>query len=126
MQNTRPSLFGLIALGAALAMPVAFAQDEPTEAAPPESATQTQSTEQATQTQPATQAAPEASGPLTWADVDADKDGAISREESTRLASLAQVFDDADADKDGRLTVEEYKAYAAKADSSKAGSGGSD
>lgn len=117
MHNTRPSLFGLIALGAALVMPVAFAQSEPTEATQQEAATQAQ---------PTGQAAPEASTPLTWADVDIDKDGAISREESTKLASLAQVFDDADADSDGRLTVEEYKAYAAKADSSDAGSGGTD
>ena len=53
--------------------------------------------------------------PLTWADLDVDKDGSLSKEEVTTVPALTQVFDDADADADGKLTAEEYKAHAAAA-----------
>lgn len=114
MNNTRQPLIALLAIGAALAMPMAFAQNEPTEGVQ----------DAATQAQPTTE--PAATDPRTWADVDSDKDGAISKEESAQLASLAQVFDAADADGNGLLTVDEYKAYVAKADSADDGSGGTD
>jgi hypothetical protein len=102
-------LAAVLALGAALTAPIAWAQSVPTaevtDPAPPVSSPQRESAG----------AEPNSMSPqpLTWADVDADKDGAISREESAQVESLVAVFDDADADKDGRLTVEEYKAYAA-------------
>ncbi|MCR6663323.1 MAG: EF-hand domain-containing protein [Luteimonas sp.] len=110
MKNARKPLAGLIALGAALALPVAFAQDaqtqDPTEAHDP--------TSQHATPQPAPEAA---SQPLTWADVDADGDGKLSKDEAARVPTLAQVFDDADADNDGLLTQEEYQAYVAQNDS---------
>ncbi|MEO8365701.1 MAG: EF-hand domain-containing protein [Pseudoxanthomonas sp.] len=127
-RNRKP-LIGLIALSAALAMPMAFAQSDtaesaapqteqpspteaatPTEAAPPaESATgaSMQSTEQAA-------GAASSEGKQGWADVDTDKDGAISKQEAASNAGLSQVFDEADADTDGKLTAEEYKAFVSK------------
>jgi hypothetical protein len=127
-RNRKP-LIGLIALSAALAMPMAFAQSEteetatpqteqpapteattPTEAAPPtESATgaSVQSTEQDT-------SAASSGAKQGWADVDTDKDGAISKQEASSNAGLSQVFDQADADTDGKLTPEEYKAFVSK------------
>lgn len=107
MKNAYKPLAGLIALSAALALPVAFAQDA--------------TTQDPTATHDATppQATPEAaSQPLTWADVDADSDGKLSKDEAQRIPSLAQVFDNADADSDGLLTQEEYQAFVAQNDSS--------
>lgn len=106
MNLARTSLSALIAATAALAMPLAFAQTAPT--------TQGDSMQSA----PATQAAP-ATGPaatpkqVTWADLDGDKDGNLSKQEVSTVPSLSQVFDQADADKDGKLTADEYKAFAA-------------
>jgi hypothetical protein len=101
--NNASKLSGLIALGAALAMPVAFAQD-------------------ATPTDPAAQAAPTAAPApaaepkqVTWADLDTDKNGSLSKAEVATVPELAQSFDAADANADGQLTAEEYKAHAAKA-----------
>ncbi len=110
MKNARKPLAGLIALGAALALPVAFAQD----ATPPQDPTATHDPAAQHATPPAPEAA---SQPLTWADVDADNDGKLSKDEAARVPSLAQVFDDADADSDGLLTQEEYQAYVAQNDS---------
>lgn len=111
MKNARKPLAGLIALSAALALPVAFAQDATTQ---DPTATQDATAQQATP--PATPEA--ASQPLTWADVDADSDGKLSKDEAQRIPSLAQVFDNADADSDGLLTQEEYQAFVAQNDSS--------
>ena len=105
MKNARKPLFGLIALGAALAMPAAFAQDAAT-AAPQDPAAQP----------PTTQPAPAAEQqPLTWADLDVDGNGTLSKTEAGGLPSLAQVFDEADGDSNGELTPDEYKAFVAKA-----------
>ena len=102
MKNARKPLAGLIALGAALAIPMAFAQD-PTATHDP---------------QPQEYTTPEdaSAQPLTWADLDVDGNGTLSREEAANVASLAQVFDEADADNDGQLTQEEYRAYVAQAE----------
>ncbi|WP_058833747.1 hypothetical protein [Luteimonas abyssi] len=95
MTNVRKPLTGLLALGAALAMPLAFAQDPtPTEAPPAGGATQQ-------------------AEPLTWADLDTNGDGNLSREEAAAYPPLAAVFDQADADGDGQLTPQEYQAFAA-------------
>ncbi|MGO1894193.1 MAG: EF-hand domain-containing protein, partial [Luteimonas sp.] len=68
MNNVNKPLIGLLAIGVALAMPAAFAQEAddfgqapptPTEAAP---------------------AAPQ--GQVTWSDLDADGDGNLSRAEA--------------------------------------------
>ena len=127
-RNRKP-LIGLIALSAALAMPLAFAQSEAEETAPPQTGqpTPTEATTP-TETAPPTEAATgasvqsaeqttgAASNPAKqgWVDVDADKDGAISKQEASSNAGLSQVFDQADADTDGKLTPEEYKAFVSK------------
>lgn len=122
MKNARTPLIGLVALGAALVMPLAFAQSEPTTATQ-DAATTTQ--DAATQATPTDATSPAAEPKqLTWADVDTDKNGSISKGESSQLASLAQVFDDADGDKNGELTPDEYKAFVAKASTPTDASGG--
>jgi hypothetical protein len=123
MKNTnRKSMLGLIALSAALAMPMAYAQSQAEEAAPPqaeqptptEAATPTDSAQGAA-TQPTEQATSGASsGKQGWNDVDADKDGAISKQEASSNAVLSQIFEKADADTDGKLTPDEYKAFVSK------------
>lgn len=116
MNNARKPLTALVALSAALALPMAFAQEAVTDQQDPttthDPVTQEYTTPEATPT-------PEAatSQPLTWADVDADGDGRLSRDEAANVPALAQVFDEADADNDGFLTQEEYRAYASQADS---------
>lgn len=115
-RNRKP-LIGLIALSAALAMPMAFAQSETEEAAPPQ-AEQSTPTESATgasvQSTEQTTGAASSDAKQGWADVDTDKDGAISKQEASSNAGLSQVFDQADADADGKLTAEEYKAFVSK------------
>src|SRR3546814_12762719 len=50
---------------------------------------------------------------VTWADLDVDKDGSLSKAEVAPVPALTQVFDAADADAAGTLTAEESKANAA-------------
>ena len=121
-RNRKP-LIGLIALSAALAMPMAFAQSETEQTAPPRTGQPTP-TETTAPTESATGASVQSTGQTSgaassnakqgWADVDADKDGAISKQEASSNAGLSQVFDQADADTDGKLTAEEYKAFVSK------------
>jgi hypothetical protein len=113
MKNANKTLIGLVALGSALVMPMAFAQSE---TAPTATQDTTQSAPPAEQsTAPTEQAAPAAAAKqVTWADLDADKDGSLSKTEAAPLQSLSQVFDQADSDADGKLTADEYKAYVAK------------
>lgn len=66
-----------------------------------------------------TQAAEQASTGATqpqqgWNDVDTDRNGAISKQESSVNAGLSQIFDQADADADGALTQSEYKDFVSK------------
>jgi len=90
MINRKPVFVLSAALVAALALP-AFAQTA----------------------SPAAQ--PQASGGgQTWASVDTDSDGAISKQEAQVNAGLSQIFDQADTDANGKLTPEEYKAFVAK------------
>ena len=108
--NTKP-LFALIALGAAVAMPAAFAQDPAAQPQPQP----TQSTEQAAGgAEQSAQQSTQDAGQQGWADVDKNGDGNISKEESAANAGLSQVFDKADANADGSLTAEEYKAFVEK------------
>ena len=113
--NNRKPLIALVALSAALAMPLAFAQEKTDDAA------QAQQTEQS-----AEQAAGSATTPTQsteagatqakqgWADVDTNADGNISKEEAAANPGLSQVFDQADANADGSLTADEYKAFVSK------------
>ncbi len=112
MTHSRKPLAALIALGTALAMPMAFAQDAAT--APPAEPT-THADPAQSQADPAQSTAPSsAQQPLTWADLDVDANGTLSRTEAGNLQSLAQVFDQADADSDGELTPDEYKSFVAR------------
>ncbi|WAC62928.1 EF-hand domain-containing protein [Pseudoxanthomonas sp. SL93] len=119
MKNTnRKPLIALVALSAALAMPLAFAQEKTEDAATQAQTEQTQSTDQSatgSATQSPTQST-QAAGQSKqgWADVDTDGDGSISKQEAAANAGLSQVFDQADADTDGKLTADEYKAFVSK------------
>jgi hypothetical protein len=125
MKHARKPLAGLIALGAALAIPMAFAQDATTMQQEDPTATHDATTQEAT---PQEYATPEAATaqPLTWADVDADGNGTLSREEAANIPALAQVFDDADVDNDGELTQDEYRNYVAQSDANPTDGGGDD
>lgn len=115
MKNARTQTAILVALGAALAMPLALAQS----AEPPPQAQEAAAEQAAQDVQDAQEAATTGAQAeerqLGWNDVDADGNGSISREESAALPALAATFDEADADGDGELTAEEYRAHAAKA-----------
>ncbi|MEI2795071.1 EF-hand domain-containing protein [Pseudoxanthomonas sp. F11] len=116
--NTRKPLIALAALSAALAMPLAFAQEKTEDAAAQAQTQQSEPTaEQATgsTTQSPTQSTQSATqGKQGWADVDTDGDGAISKQEAAANAGLSQVFDQADANADGSLSADEYKAFVSK------------
>lgn len=102
-------LTGLLALSAAFAAPMSFAQSTtPTDAA-------AQDTAQTTANQPATPAPQTDAAPAkkTWADLDTDKDGNLTKTEAATIPSLQAVFDQADANADGALSGEEYKTYLA-------------
>jgi|GEM_PF-1903672 len=88
-----------IAAASFAAAPLAFAQD-------PQATPDPQQSAQA--------------GQVTWADLDTDHDGNLSRTEAQAVDSLSQAFDSADADKDGMLTADEYKAYLASQQTSPA------
>ncbi len=104
MKNVRKPMIATIALGVAMAMPMAFAQEATTQTPPP-----TTTTDYA---QDATAEAPQAQqGQVTWADLDTDGDGRLSRAEAAGLEGLGQVFDQVDADGDGYITPEEYRDF---------------
>ena len=121
--HSRKPLLAAAALVAALSAPLAFAQTA--SPAPTQDAA-------AAQAEPAGSAAPAAAAPAaapqkkSWADVDSNKDGALSKTEAATVPALGQVFDKADANADGALTTDEYKAYVAKVQSGpgKSASGG--
>ncbi len=117
--HSRKPLLAVAALVAALSAPLAFAQT-----ASPEPAQDAA----AAQAEPAAPAAAATAAPQkkSWADVDTNKDGALSKTEAATVPALGQVFDKADSNADGALTTDEYKAYVAKVQSTpgKSGSGG--
>jgi hypothetical protein len=103
-RNNRASLSALLILSAACAMPLAFAQETP-----PTSETGAQPTQ--TTTDAATPTATPAK--KSWADLDVDKNGSLSKDEASNIPSLQAVFDQADSNADGALTGEEYKTWLA-------------
>ena len=119
MNLTRKSLLGAFAIVATLSAPLAFAQSQTDAAATSASAQPASPTDAAAQpaaTAPATSNDASAATPAnvskkSWADVDADKDGNLSKAEASAVPSLGQVFDKADSNADGSLTGAEYKAY---------------
>lgn len=90
-------LLGLTAFAAAFAAPALHAQD---------------GTAQKDQAPPAA-AQPAQPAKNTWTELDTDRNGNLSREESAAVPALEAVFERADANADGALTGDEYKAYLA-------------
>ncbi|GAA5070052.1 EF-hand domain-containing protein [Lysobacter panacisoli] len=110
IQSRKPLI--IVGLVAALSAPLAFAQTaSPTATQDPAAAS------------PATAdtAAPQKK---SWADVDVDKNGSLSKNEASTVPALSKVFEQADADADGALTADEYKSYVAKAQGGSGNSGG--
>ena len=121
-----------LAFAAVVSAPLAFAQDANAGATGQENAAAQPATpatpadpQAGTAAIPATPAQPAAAaGKVTWSDLDADKDGKLTRTEAAPIDSLSQSFEAADADKDGALTTDEYKAYLAANGKVATGSGG--
>ncbi|HTA64839.1 MAG TPA: hypothetical protein VK753_04985 [Xanthomonadaceae bacterium] len=141
---SRKSSAGLLALSAALMMPLAFAQStspsntasQSDSASPPAAASIPQTTNPAAGTTTAqsantptaqssdtTSSSPVATAPATksgsggqktWEELDTNKDGNLSKAEAAADPSMKAVFDKADANGDGILTPDEYRAYYAK------------
>jgi hypothetical protein len=118
MNFTRKSLLGTFALVATLSAPLAFAQQA--DAAATGASAQPAASTDAAAAQPAAApatsndaaaATPTSVSKKSWADVDADKDGNLSKAEAAAVPSLGQAFDKADSNADGSLTGAEYKAY---------------
>ena len=97
---------GLLILGMAAA-PLAFAQQDtsPTDADPPPPPGGAE--------QHPTRSSAGGQGP-SWADLDADGNGNLSKQEAQRHAGLSGVFADADTDANGELTADEYRGYVQK------------
>lgn len=129
MTSNRKPIFALLALTAAFGAAPAFAQSATDAAAPPQDAgtatdpaaqqqqqqpTNPQTTEPQTSGDASGWAQPAGAKKMGWEEVDADKDGAISKDEATASDGLSQVFDKADADADGKLTADEYKDFVSK------------
>ncbi len=108
--RNRKSLAGLVALSAALAMPLAFAQ----EAQEVQEHTTEDATGAAVQQQAQSAAA---AGNQSWAELDVDGDGNISLQEAQAHAGLAQIFEHADANADGQLSQDEYQSYVERSQS---------
>ncbi|MDI9238630.1 EF-hand domain-containing protein [Lysobacter sp. LF1] len=104
--QSRKPLIVVGALVAALSAPLAFAQS---------STASPTSQDPAAAHSSASASGAASSGKKSWADVDLDKNGSLSKTEASAVPALGQVFDQADADADGALTADEYKAYVAKA-----------
>ncbi|MEQ1514434.1 MAG: EF-hand domain-containing protein [Lysobacteraceae bacterium] len=102
-------LTGLLALSAALAAPLSFAQNTTPTADAAQDAAQTAAGQPASPA-PQSDAAP---AKKTWADLDTDKDGNLNKAEAATIPSLQAVFDQADANADGALSGDEYKTYLA-------------
>lgn len=102
LRNRKP-LFALIAATAAVLSLPAMAQDAP----PTQDQARQQQEMQMQQAQQAT------GNEQSWATLDKDGDGNVSRNEAQAHAGLSQIFDAADSDKDGKLTPDEYRNYTA-------------
>ena len=130
IRNRKPLIALIVAAGSVLAIP-AMAQSAQQSAAQAQNqaAQAQQAAAQAGQAADsaagaAAQASQQASGGgQTWASVDTDGNGTISKTEAQVNAGLAQVFDQADTNKDGELSPDEYKAYVAAQQGKAAGNG---
>lgn len=121
---TRKILSAALALGLTLSAAAALAQDPAYPTQDPAADPAAQTTDPAAQTtDPAAQTTDPAAQPtdpaaqdnqVTWADLDADGDGNLSKDEASSVASLAQSFDQIDTDGDGFISQEDYKAFVAQ------------
>ena len=115
MNLSRKSMLGTLALAATLATPLAFAQAQTDTTATDASMQQSPPADAAMQspTPPATYNDAAAATPIkkSWAEVDLNKDGNLTKAEASAVPALGQAFDKADSNADGSLTPEEYKAY---------------
>ena len=95
----------IVALATALAMPLAFAQDQQADVL-------MQTSESAST--PITPMVPAGEAPrkTTWDQLDTDRDGLVSQAEASADTELARIFSQADADADGKLSKDEYRAFA--------------
>ncbi len=113
MHSTKRITSGFLILGMMAAAPLAFAQQTtPTDGqqSPPGS------------TQDAAAQSQSSGGQgLSWADLDTDGNGNLSKTEAQRHAGLAAVFADADTNGDNELTADEYRAFVEKQQSSATG-----
>ena len=124
----RKTLIGTFALVASLSAPLAFAQSQTDASSTDASAQSTTASDASTQSTTPTDASTQSQSATTsndasaattqgdpskksWADVDADKDGNLSKAEAAAVPALGQVFDQADSNADGSLSADEYKAY---------------
>lgn len=128
IRNRKPLIALMIAAGSVLAIPAmaqtaqqSAAQAQTQAAQAQQSAAQASDAADAATGAAAQAQAQSGSGGQTWASVDTDGDGAISKTEAQVNAGLAQVFDQADSNKDGKLTQDEYKAYVAAQQGATAG-----
>ncbi|MEG3791702.1 EF-hand domain-containing protein [Lysobacter sp. CCNWLW3] len=96
----------LLALSAALAMPLAFAQSAPPPQEPPPSTSGD-----------ASQAAPSSGITPAFAEFDVDSNGKISQAEAAIDSQLSRNFATLDKNRDGALSEAEYHAAHAKQDS---------
>lgn len=102
---------GFLILGMMAVAPLAFAQATPTTEQPPTETTPPPAAGAAEQ-QPARSTA---SGQgLSWADLDADGNGNLSKQEAQPHGALSSVFAQVDADGDGELTTDEYRNFIQK------------
>ncbi|GAB3047298.1 EF-hand domain-containing protein [Stenotrophomonas tumulicola] len=112
LRNRKPLIALLVAAGSVFALPAMAQSAAPTQQQPPTTGAPTQ------QAQPAAQSGGDGQ---TWASVDTDGNGTISKSEAAVNAGLSQVFEQADTNADGELTPDEYKAFVEKAQQGAAG-----
>jgi len=107
----QPSLIAL-AIAAAVAAPLAFAQDQTATQQAEVEATMTQEAQVPPVAEDLPQV-PEATAPATFATLDVDQDGRVSKDEAAADAALSAAFDETDTDGDGFVTEAEFDVHAA-------------
>lgn len=111
--HSHKPLIGLFAIGAALMMPLAFAQDT---APPPTSPAATM--HEGAVHEPMKAPAPNTTAAsnnksMSWNDLDANKDGKLSKDEVAGDPTWSKDFDAADTNKDGYISKDEYTKHVA-------------
>jgi len=111
----------MFALAAALALPPAFAQTSPAPATPPDTAGAPATPMHEGTSPPESEVAPAPTTPTaaltstaTFKELDANKDGKLSKDEVASDPMWSANFDTADTDKDGYISKSEFKKYQAE------------